>query len=95
MSPKKDSRTRGYEVTLVKDQCILDIRKHGKWTRKQLAYRECNNFSIYVYLYVKFANDTQVFRKVTNDTDKQSEQDDRDKLVKWSENGKCYSILEM
>ena len=31
----------------------------------------------------KFADDTQVFRKVTNDTDKQRLQDDLDKLVKW------------
>ena len=28
-SLKKDSRTRGYEVKLVKDQCRLDIRKHS------------------------------------------------------------------
>ena len=34
---------------------------------------------------LKFADDTKVFRKVTNDTDKQSLQDDLDKLVKWSE----------
>ena len=27
-SLKKDSRTRGHEVTLVKDQCRLDIRKY-------------------------------------------------------------------
>ena len=26
---KKDSRTRGHEVKLVKDQCRLDIRKHS------------------------------------------------------------------
>ena len=32
---------------------------------------------------LKFADDTKVFRKVTNDTDKQSLQDDLDKLVKW------------
>ena len=45
---------------------------------------------------LKFADDTKVFRKVTNDTDKQSLQDDLDKLVKWSEKwqmlfnfGKC------
>ena len=31
---------------------------------------------------LKFADDTKVFRKVTNDTDKQSLQDDLDK---WSE----------
>ena len=42
---------------------------------------------------VKFADDTKVFRKVTNDTVKQSLQDDLDKLVKWSKNGKCYYIL--
>ena len=34
---------------------------------------------------LKFADDTKVFRTVTNDTDKQSLQDDLDKLVKWSE----------
>ena len=28
-SLKKDSRTRGHEVQLVKDQCRLDIRKHS------------------------------------------------------------------
>ena len=45
------------------------------------------------------ADDTKVFRKVTNDTDNQSLQDDLDKLVKWSEKwqmlfnfGKCKSI---
>ena len=48
---------------------------------------------------LKFADDTKVFRKVTNDTDKQSVQDDLDKLVKWSEKwqmlfnfGKCKCI---
>ena len=28
-SLKKDSRTRGHKVKLVKDQCRLDIRKHS------------------------------------------------------------------
>ena len=32
---------------------------------------------------LKFADDTKVFRKHTNDTDKQSLQDTLDKLVKW------------
>ena len=47
----------------------------------------------------KFADDTIVFRKVTNDTDEQSLQDDLDKLGKWSEKwqmllnfGKCKRI---
>ena len=34
---------------------------------------------------LKFADDTKVFRKVTNDTDKQSLQGDLDKLIKLSE----------
>ena len=48
---------------------------------------------------LKFADDTKVFRKVTNDTDKQSLQDDLDKLAKWSVKwqmllnfGKCKCI---
>ena len=48
---------------------------------------------------LEFADDTRVFRKVTNDTDKQSLQDDLDKLVKWSDKwqmlfnfGKCKCI---
>ena len=47
----------------------------------------------------KFADDTKVFRKVTNDTGKQSVHYDLDKLVKWSEKwqmllnfGKCKCI---
>ena len=48
---------------------------------------------------LKFADDTKVFRKVTNVTDKQSLQDDLDKLVIRSEKwqmlfnfGKCKCI---
>ena len=48
---------------------------------------------------LKFADDTKVLRKVSNDTDKQSLQDDLDKFVKWSEKrqmlfkfGKCKCI---
>ena len=48
---------------------------------------------------LKFADDTKVFRKVTNVRDKQSLQDDLEKLVKWSEKwqmlfhfGKCKCI---
>ena len=48
---------------------------------------------------LKFADDTKVFRNVTNDTDKHSLQVDLDKLVKWSEKwqmlfnfGKCKCI---
>ena len=42
---------------------------------------------------LKFADDTHMFRKVNNDGDKQHLQNDIDKLVKWSGNGRCYSIL--
>ena len=48
---------------------------------------------------LKFADDTKVFRKVTNNTDKHSLQDDLDQLVKWSDKwqklfnfGKCKCI---
>ena len=48
---------------------------------------------------LKFSNDIKVFRKVSNDREKQSVQDDLDKLVKWSEKlhmlfnfGKCKYI---
>ena len=36
-------------------------------------------------LVLKFVDDTKVFRKVTNDTDKQSLHDNLDQLDKWSE----------
>ena len=48
---------------------------------------------------LNFADDIKVFRKVTNDTDKQSLQDDLDTLIKGSEKwhillnfGKCKCI---
>ena len=42
-SLKKDSRTRGHEVTLVNDQCRLDIRKYSF---SQRIINEWNKFSI-------------------------------------------------
>ena len=67
------------------------------WGTTRISIRPYTVFNIYKYLeddisskVLKFADDTKVFRKVTNDTDKQSLQDDLDKLVKWSENGKRY-----
>ena len=39
---EKDSRTRGHEVTLVKDQCRLDIRKYSF---SQRATHEWNQLS--------------------------------------------------
>ena len=38
-SLKKDNRTRGHEVTLVKDQCRLDIRKYS------FSYRTINEWN--------------------------------------------------
>ena len=43
---------------------------------------------------LKFADDIKLFRKAKEIGDKQKLQDDIEKLVKWSENGRCYSILE-
>ena len=42
---------------------------------------------------LNFADDTKLFQKVTNDTDKQSLQDDLDKLVKWSEKWQIILIF--
>ena len=42
---------------------------------------------------LKFAEDTKLFRKTKEIGDKQKLQDDIDKLVGWSENGRCHSIL--
>ena len=42
---------------------------------------------------LKFANDTKLFGKTKEIGNKQKLQDDIDKLVRWSENGRCYSIL--
>ena len=42
---------------------------------------------------LKFAYDTKLFRKVKEIGDNQNLQDDIDTLVKWSEKGRCYSIL--
>ena len=43
-SLKKDSRTRGHEVKLVKNQCRLDIRKHSF---SQRTINEWNKLSTY------------------------------------------------
>ena len=67
-----------------------------EWGTTGISIRSYTVFSIYIYIYIyindleedisskvlKFADDTKEFRKVTNDTDKQSLQDDLDKLVK-------------
>ena len=42
-SLKKNNRTRGHEVTLVKDQCRLDIRKYSL---SQRTINELNKLSI-------------------------------------------------
>ena len=61
-----------------------------------ISIRPYTVFNIYIYIYIndleddisskvlKLADYTKLFRKVTNDTDKQSLQDDLYKLVKWS-----------
>ena len=42
-------------------------------------------------LVLKFTDDTKLFGKIKGNVDKQQLQDDIDKLIKWSENGRCYS----
>ena len=39
-SLKKDSRTRGHEVKLVKDQCRLDIRKYSFSQRTTIEWNK-------------------------------------------------------
>ena len=41
---------------------------------------------------LKFADDTKLLRNTKEIGNKNNLQDDVDKLVKWSENGRCYSI---
>ena len=41
-SHKKDNKTRGHEITLVKDQCTLDI---GKYSFSQKTINERNKLS--------------------------------------------------
>ena len=40
-SPKKDNRTRGHEVKLVRDQCRLDIRKYSFSQRTINEWNDC------------------------------------------------------
>ena len=42
---------------------------------------------------LKFADDTNLFRKIMEIGDNQKLQGDIDKFVRWSENGGCFSIL--
>ena len=46
-SLKKDSRTKGHDVKLVKDQCRLDIRKHSF---SQRTINEWNKLSTSFFL---------------------------------------------
>ena len=68
ISLKKDSRTRGHEVTLVKYQCILDIRKYSfsqrtihEWNKLSTDYvtaSRVNMFKIKVDTYLRRAGYT-------------------------------------
>ena len=67
-SLKKDNRTRGHEVTLIKDQCRLDIRKYpfsqrtiNEWTKLStdcVTASSVNMFKNKVDIYVRRANYT-------------------------------------
>ena len=64
-----------------------------EWDTTGISIRPYTVFNIYITdleddissKVLTFADDTKAFRKVTDDTEKQSFQDDLDKLVKWSE----------
>ena len=82
---------------VIVDGEILKLEICFEWGTTGIIIRPYTVYNIYKVL--KFADDTKVFRKVTNDTDKKSLQDDLDKLVKWSEKwqmslnfGKCKCI---
>ena len=49
-SHKKDIRTRGHEVKLVKDQCILDIRKYSFSQRTINEWKKMSTDNILVHL---------------------------------------------
>ena len=56
-SLKKDSRTRGHDVTLVKDQCRLDIRKYSfsqrtinEWNKLYTDYVTATSVNMFKYL---------------------------------------------
>ena len=58
-SLKKDSRPRGHEVTLVKDQCILDIRKYwNKLSTDCITASSVNMFKNKVETYLRRAGYT-------------------------------------
>ena len=80
--------------------CDFKLEFSFEWDTTGISIRPYTVFNIYINdleddissKVLKFADDTKVFRKVTNDTDKQSLQDDLDKLVKWSE--KMVNVIQ-
>ena len=89
--------------TLIRDHMVEFLVKHKLINTSQhgfLKARSClTNLLCFLEEITKWVDDTKVFRKVTNDTDNQSLQDDLEKLVKWSEKwqmlfnfGKCKCI---
>ena len=88
---------RRHRVIVVSE--ISNRKSFFEWGTSGISIRNYTIFNIYInYLeddisskVLKFADDTKVLRKVTNDTDKQSLQDDLEKLVKWS--GKWQMLL--
>ena len=89
--------------TLIRDHMVEFLVKHKLINTSQhgfLKARSClTNLLCFLEEITKWVDDTKVFRKITNDTDNQSLQDDLEKLVKWSEKwqmlfnfGKCKCI---
>ena len=87
-----------HQVQVAGSSQLLKLKAHSigndvaNWIEKWLTHRrqrvivdgEIPNWKSVLSGVLKFADDTKVFTKVTNDTNKQSLHD-LDKLVKWSE----------
>ena len=83
LTHRKQSNSRWWDFKL--EICF-------EWGTTEISIRPYTGFNIYINdseedisrKVLKFADDTKVFRKVPNVTDKHSLQDDLDKLVKLS-----------
>ena len=85
--PKFDNLTTG-RISIVSSRLRSAYRNTGIRIRTFVILDDNSTSNV-----LKFVDDTKLSRKVKNYGDKQHLQNDLDKLVKWSENGRCYYIL--
>ena len=67
-SLKKDSRTRGHEVTLVKDQCRLDVRKYSFLQRTINEWNKLSTDCVTVSSVSMFKNKVDIYLRVADYT---------------------------